>query len=379
MHKTGAPLLRVVKREGTSWVHVALAYVAALAVALAIGALLLMSQGVDPLTYYKDMATIGVIGNRFPYKNVEGFIRLFVPLLITAVALSLAFRMRFWNIGGEGQFILGALGAGVVAFQLGDRLPTPVVLLLMAVAGMLGGGLYGACVAVLKVRYGTNETLLTLMLNYLALYLLRFFGETKADWNFFLAPESVRPAFTSFPEGAWMPTIPTGLGRFSLNLSLPIGLLICVGIFVYLKYTKQGYELSVVGDSPSTAHYAGMKVGRIVVRTIFLSAALIGLAGAFYASSAGALSTSITNDVGWTGIIVAWLARLNTLGILVSALLITVLQYGSTVASTSYPTVDANFADLLQGIILFIVLAADFFTRFRLVWRRGPGSQEVAQ
>ena len=130
----------------------------------------------------------------------------------------------------------------------------------------------------------------------------------------------------------------------------------------------------MVGDSPNTARYAGMKVSRITVRTIFLSAALIGLAGAFYVSTAGALSISITNDVGWTGIIVAWLAKLNTVAIVVTSLLITVLQHGCRVASSSYATVDANFANLLQGMILFGILTADFFTRFKLV---GRGKQEV--
>ena len=130
----------------------------------------------------------------------------------------------------------------------------------------------------------------------------------------------------------------------------------------------------MVGDSPSTARYAGMPVGKIVVRTIFLSAALIGLAGAFYVSSAGTLSASVTNDVGWTGIVVAWLAKLNTAGIVLASLLITVLQFGCQSASTTYPSIDANFANLLQGVILFAVLAADFFTRFKLVKQ----SKEVA-
>jgi simple sugar transport system permease protein len=173
-----------------------------------------------------------------------------------------------------------------------------------------------------------------------------------------------------------MITIP--LGSFNLNLSLVAAVVLCVLIFVYLKYTKHGYEIAVVGDSPNTARYAGMKVGKIVVRTIFLSAALIGLAGAFYVSSAGTMSTSLTNDVGWTGIVVAWLAKLNTVGIVVTALLITVLQFGCQNASTTYSTIDANFADLIQGIILFAVLAADFFTRFQLV-RRTKASQEVSK
>ena len=354
----------------------ALAYVAAVVIALLIGAALLSSMDVDPLTFYQKMVTMGIPGNKFPWRIVENFVKLFVPLLITSLALSLAFRMRFWNIGGEGQFIMGAICAAAAAHKLGPVLPQPLVVLVMALCGILGGGLYGLIVALLKVRYNTNETLLTLMLNYIALYLLQFLGETKAGWNFFLDPDSARPKFAGFPDNADMITFP--LGPFNLNLSLIIAIVLCVLLFGYLKYTKHGYEIAVVGDSPNTARYAGMKVGRIVVRTIFLSAALIGLAGAFYVSSAGTLSTSVTNDVGWTGIVVAWLAKLNTVGIVITALLITVLQFGCQAASTTYSSIDANFADLIQGIILFAVLAADFFTRFRLA-RRAAAPKEVSK
>ena len=367
--KNRQPVFHVVKREHAGPGRQLLAYVAAVALALAVGAALLSVQGVEPLSFYRQLLTMGIPGSRYPWRAVENFIRLFVPLLIVSLALALAFKMRFWNIGGEGQFIMGAICAGFVAMKLGESLPRPLVVLLMALFGALGGGLYGVLAAALKVRFGTNETLLTLMLNYAALYFLQFFAETKAGWNFFLDPESARPKFAKFPEGGQMLTIP--IGPFQLNLSLLVAAALCVLLYIYLNYTKRGYEIAVVGDSPNTARYAGMKVGRIVIRTIFLSAALIGMAGAFHASSAGVLSTSITNDVGWTGVVVAWLAKLNTAGIVLSSLLITVLQYGCQTASTTYPSIDANFANLLQGVILFLVLAADFFTRFKLVLRTG--------
>ncbi|MFI3238653.1 MAG: ABC transporter permease [Lachnospiraceae bacterium] len=370
---------RMVKREGVHFTHIALSYLFAIIIAIIIGGVLLSIQNVNPIDYYRDMFSLGLVGNKFAYKQVEAFIKIFTPLLLTSVALSLAFKMRFWNIGGEGQFIMGAIGGGTIAYLLGGSLPTIVILPLMALVGAVFGGLYGTVVAVLKVKYNTNETLLTLMMNYLALYLLKFFGETSGDWNFFLSTESARAMFATFPESAQMITIPTFFGSFSLNLSLVIVIIICIAIWWYLKYTKQGYEISVVGDSPNSARYAGMKVSKIVIRTIFISAALIGLAGAFYASSAGTLSTSMTNDVGWTGIIVAWLAKLNTIGIIVTSLLITVLQHGCSVASSSYSTVDANFADLLQGMILFAVLTADFFTRFKLVRSTHESTKEVAK
>ena len=331
-----------------------------------LGGLLLLVLGVNPVAYYTRMFTMGTIGNKIAYKVWINYLKEFVPLALTSVALSLAFKMRFWNIGGEGQFTLGAIAAAFVAFKAGPLLPGIVTLLLMCAAAMIVAGLYGLAVAALKVKFGTNETLMTLMLNYVALYVLMFIGETKADWNFFLDPESLRPVFASFADIVSFPAIPMG-GKFELNLCVILTFLLGALVYVYLRYTKQGYEIAVVGDSAGTAHYAGMKVNTIVLRTVFLSAAFIGLAAAFKVGTAGILSTAITDDVGWTGIIVAWLSQLNTIAIFLVSALICVLQYGSTVAAATFSQVDSSFANMLQGAILFLVLAADFFIRFRIV------------
>jgi len=240
-----------------------------------------------------------------------------------------------------------------------------VVLILMCLAAMLAAGLYGVFVAALKVKFGTNETLMTLMLNYVALYLITFLGEAKGDWNIFLDQSSARPVFASFAKLVSFPKFT--IGKFNLNLCVILTFIIGAMVFVYLRYTKHGYEIAVVGDSAGTAHYAGMKVNAIVLRTVFLSAALIGLAAAFKVGTAGILSTAITDDVGWTGIIVAWLSQLNTAVIFVVSALICVLHYGSTVAAATFSQVDSSFANMLQGVILFLVLAADFYTRFKLV------------
>ncbi len=356
----------IVKRDNCPLWKKCCFYLAAVAIALFMGGALLLSLGVDPVAYYTRMFTMGTVGNKIAYKVWINYLKDFVPLALTSVALSLAFKMRFWNIGGEGQFILGAISAAFVAFKAGPVLPGVVTLLLMCLAAMLSAGLYGLFVAALKVKFGTNETLMTLMLNYVALYILIYISEAKAEWNFFLDPESMRPVFASFAKIVSFPSIPMA-GKFSLNICVILTLLIGVLVYVYLKYTKHGYEIAVVGDSAGTAHYAGMKVDAIVLRTVFLSAALIGLAAAFKAGTAGLLSTSITDDVGWTGIIVAWLSHLNTAVIFVVSALICVLHYGSTVAAATFSQVDSSFANMLQGVILFLVLAADFFTRFRVV------------
>lgn len=364
--------IHIVKRDNCPLWQRCCFYVAAVVIALLLGAVVLLGIGVDPIAYYTRMFTMGTIGNKIAYKTYINYLKEFVPLVVTSVALSLAFKMRFWNIGGEGQFIMGAIAAAFVAFKAGPLLPNAVTLILMCVAAMVVAGLYGLLVAALKVRFGTNETLLTLMLNYVALYVLMFVGETKADWNFFLQPQSARPVFESFADIASFPTIPLG-GKFELNICVILTFVVGALVFVYLKYTKQGYEISVVGDSTGTARYAGMKVNFIVLRTVFLSACLIGLAAAFKVGTAGVLSTAITDDVGWTGIIVAWLSQLNTAVIFVVSALICVLHYGSSVAAATFSQVDSSFANMLQGMILFLVLAADFYTRFRVVLVRKGG------
>lgn len=367
--------LHVVKRDSCPAGLRTLLYLGAVLLALLIGSLLLLALKVDPFEYYRKMFTMGMVGNKIAYKTLFNYIKNFVPLLITSMALSLAFRMRFWNVGGEGQFIIGAIAAATVAFRLGGVLPNAVCVLVMSAAAMLCAGLYGAVIALLKVKFGTNETLLTLMFNYIALYLLYYLAETKADWNFYLNPESDRPIFGSFSKLVDLGGI--RLGRFTLSYTLLFALALCAVLAVYLKYSKHGYELTVVGDSAGTAAYAGMKVGRVVVRTVFLSAALIGLAGAFKAGTAGILSASITDGVGWTGVIVAWLANLNTGAIILVSALISVLKTGSVIAASTYSAIDSSFADMLQGVLLFSVLAADFCIRFKLV-REQPAAAAAA-
>ena len=357
--------IHIVKRDSCPLWRTLLHYLAAVLAALVLGAALLLAMGVDPVAYYGRMFTMGMVGNKIAYRAFENYLKVFVPLALTAVGLSLAFKMRFWNIGGEGQFILGSVAAATVAFKAGPLLPQPLTLVLMCLAAMLAAGLYGMLAAALKVKFGTNETLMTLMLNYVALYFLTFLAETKASWNFFLEPTSARPIFTKFSDLASFPSLM--IGKFGLNVCVILTFAVGALVFLYLKYTKHGYEIAVVGDSAGTARYAGMKVGRIVLRTVFLSACLIGLAAAFKVGTAGILSTAITDDVGWTGIIVAWLAKLNTGVIFLVSALIGVLQYGSAAAAATFAQVDSSFADMLQGAILFLVLAADFFTRFRVV------------
>jgi simple sugar transport system permease protein len=285
--------------------------------------------------------------------------------------------MKFWNIGANGQFIMGAIAAATVAFALDGRLPRPVTLILMAVAAAIGGGVFGGIVALFKVTWGTNETLLTLMLNYIAIYVLSYIKYLDFYRKTSDAGLALRPEIKMLPKPSAF-IYEFKIGSVTFDISIIIAILLVIVAVVYFKKTKQGFEISVVGDSAATARYAGMSVNKVVVRTMFLSSAIIGLAGMLKMtgpSTVRTLSGGITSDVGWTAIIVAWIARLNPYGITVAAFLIAVLQRGSMVVESKMKISSAT-SDILEGIILFTVLAADFFIRYRIAAKSTKGDKK---
>lgn len=364
----------IVKRDSCPmWKKVSL-YLGAVLLALVVGGLLLLAIGVNPFAYYQRMFTMGMIGNKIAYKTFENYLKVFVPLVLTSVALSLSFKMRFWNIGGEGQFILGAVASGAVALKLGSVLPQGVTLLLMCLAGMLAAGLYGALVAALKVKFGTNETLMTLMLNYVALYFLVFLGETQASWNFFLDTSSARPVFANFSREVSFPTIP--IGKFQLNVCVIFTLIIGVLVYCYLKYSKQGYEIAVVGESRRTASYAGIKVDRVIIRTMALSGALCGLIGLLLTSSTDhTMTTTIVDGRGFTAVMVSWMAKFNPIIMIFVSLLLVVLSRGASEISTAFG-LNRSFSDILTGIILFFIIGCEFFINYKVQFR-SSGKKEA--
>lgn len=360
MHSSGkTPLIRLAKRDGMAGAGQWGIRIAAILLALVVGGLVILLSGNNPIQGYAIIVE-GALGKT---SGIRQTVKNFIPLLGTALAIAPCFKMRFWNIGAEGQITAGAMCATYFALFWADSIPQVPLLLLMCAAGAIGGGLWALVPAFFKARWGTNETLFTLMMNYIIIGVVKWLQ--GGPWE-------------KIPRGSQQ------IEQFASNACLPrvagvycgwiVVLALTVFMFLYMKYTKHGYEIAVVGDSAGTAHYAGMKVNAIVLRTVFLSACLIGLAAAFKVGTVGILSTSFTDDVGWTGVIVAWLAQLNTGIIFVVSALISMLQHGSTVAAATFAQVDSSFADMLQGAILFLVLAADFFIRFQVVRAQKGGS-----
>lgn len=350
------PLVRIIKKRELSGKKVILLRVLAFLLAIVAGGLFMLCIGQNPFAVYKTMVQ-GSLQNAMVIRST---VKIAIPLLITSLGVTFAFKMKFWNIGAEGQLIIGAVAATYFALYCSNW-PHWLLMLACFLAGMIGGGLWGLIPALFKVQFGTNETLLTLMLNYVALYIVDFLRQ--GPWR--------------DPEGRGFPRIATFsdnamLDRFmGVHLGWVIGLALMVFTFVYLNYTKRGYEISVVGESTATARYAGINVKKVVLTTMFLSGAVAGIAGmAQVTGTDQTLSTGVAGGVGFTAIIVSWLAQLNPIVILLVTIFFSILEKGSGVIQSTFG-ISTYAADVLQGIILFFILACEFFIRYSFVFRKG--------
>ena len=354
MKQANEPLVRVVKKSELTGGKLALFSLGGLFLALIAGGIFILALGKNPFSVYQTIF-LGAFRSKMA---MQGTIKIAIPLLITSLAITLAFKMKFWNIGGEGQIIMGGIFATYFALFHSDW-PHWLLLIVMLLAGMIGGGLWGLIPAFFKSKFGTNETLFTLMLNYIALYMIKYF--TEGPWRD--PTSSGFPKIATFVPNAQLDKV------FGVHAGWIIAVILVFLVFFYLQYTKQGYEIAVVGESQNTARYAGMNVSRIVMRTMFLSGAICGIAGMTQATGAAyTLGESITGGVGFTAIIVAWLARLNPFFSVFFTLFLSALQKGSSVMQSAFG-LSTYVSDVLQGIILFVILGVDFFTQYKLVFR----------
>ena len=288
-------------------------------------------------------------------------------LLGISLAVTPAFKMRFWNIGAEGQVLIGCLATAACMICLADKLPNAVLILVSLAAALAAGALWGFLPAFFKAKWNTNETLFTLMMNYVAIQLTSYF---VALWENPVGSNTVGVINQRTKDG-WFPEL---FGQ-EYGLNVVLVLLLTVGMFLYLKYSKQGYEISVVGESQETARYAGMNVKKVVLRTMFLSGAVCGIGGMVQATGSDVtLTTAVAGGVGFTAIIVAWLAQLNPPVILLVTFLFSVLEKGSSVVQSSFG-LSSDCADVLQGIILFFILGCELFIRYQFVFRGKGGTR----
>jgi len=320
--------------------------------ALAASGLIMAVMGYNPFDVYAKIMS-GSLGSAYRFRET---INKAIPLCVLSLGTAIAFRMKFWNIGQEGQFYLGAYGASLAAFAF-PNFPAPVLLSIMLIMGMVFGGLWALIPALLKIKFSTNETLVTLMLNYIAIKWISFLQYIA--WK---DPTALGfPKITPFSANAVLPRL------FNIHIGWIINLCLAFLLYVLLKKTKFGYEIDVIGESEATARYAGMNVFRISVLAIMLSGGLCGIAGMMQASAIErSLSEQLSGGLGFTSVIVTWLARLEPGVVIIMAFLFSLLIQGGNFLQSSLQ-IPASISQVLQGIIIFFVLGSEFFIRYRFV------------
>jgi len=349
------PLVRMVKRDTVSRERAIAVRAAAIVSALVVGGILILFMGHNPIFVYGDMVN-GSLGSALVLRETA---RMAIPLLITGMGIALAFKMRFWNIGAEGQIIAGATAASYFALFHHQNMPSPVLLMVMFAAAVVAGGIWGMIPAVFKAKWNTNETLFTLMLNYIALEGIRYLQ--YGPWR---DPGMMGfPVISMFNISARLPRV------FGVHVGWIIALVLVALVYIYMKKSKQGYEITVVGESIQTARYAGINVKLVFLRTMFISGAIAGITG--FVTVAGAnftISEGVTGGVGFTAITVAWLAKLNPAAMIAISVFLAILQKGSGTIQTIY-NIPESAAQLLIGLILFFMLGCEFFLNFKLVFK----------
>ena len=285
------------------------------------------------------------------------------PILLTSLACAIAFRMKLWNIGAEGQFIMGAWGASaVVLFPLLPAGTSPWLFIpAMMAAGMAAGAAWGFIPGYLKAKFNVNEIISTLMLNYIAISWVNF-------WVFAVWTEGGFQMSTKFPDTAWLPRLLSYAATFPIlrglttHLGFVIGVVAAIILWVVIYRSRWGYEIRLIGDNPRAAKYAGINISRNIVLVMMVSGALAGLGGMSEVTGVvHRLQTSpIAAGYGFTGIIVAWLAKLNPIAIIfVSILFGALLLAGREIQPSGVPK-------MIQGIILVCLIASDFLLRYRV-------------
>lgn len=353
----------------------------AFVLALALNALFVfLVVGVDPISFYQTMLK-GAFGDGFLWPTIKTAAK----LLCIAVALAPAFKMRFWNIGAEGQVLVGGIAAAVVMFYFSD-LPAVVILLLMMIFSILAGALWGAIPAFFKAKMNVNETLFTLMMNYIAMNLVNFF------YDLWKGPKTALGKINQSTHAGWLSSLWENRDdngflireeeTLFTNADFWFVVIICVVailMYFYLKYTKQGYEIAVVGESRNTARYAGISVKKVILRTMILSGAICGLCGFLVVSAqSNTISTSMAGGYGFTAIIVAWLSKFNTFTMAGVSVLIVALEQGAAQMANEYNFMGFSVAaaDVMIGIMLLFIVGSEFFIHYKVMFRKSSG--EVA-
>ena len=348
-------LVRISKRDQMVFWKSWLVRLAAIVLALIVCALIIvLITGYNPLQVYSAMWT-GTFGSA---RKIWITLQKTAMLLCISLAVTPAYKMRFWNIGAEGQVLIGCLATAACMIHFGSSLPAPVLIPVMFVSSVAAGAVWAMIPAFFRANWGTNETLFTLMMNYIAMQVVTFcvvFWENPAGSN------SVG-IINSVSKSGWLPEL---FGQKYL-LNILIVAVLTVLMYIYLKFSKQGYELTVVGESENTARYVGINIKKVIIRTLLISGAICGVAGfMLVAGTDHTISTNTVGGMGFTAIMVSWLAKFNPIVMALTSFLITFLSRGAGEIATAL-RLNQSVSDILTGIILFFIIGSEFFIQYRV-------------
>lgn len=345
-------MLRLVKKVNVSKRERIMIYLFSILAALLTCGFFVLLMGHSPIQVFSSMV-VGAFGSKL---RIQDTLIIAIPLIITSMGIMIAFKMKFWNIGGEGQILIGAMFASYFALNF-STIPRPILLFIMLVAGFLGGGLFALIPAIMKVKLQTNETIITLMLNYIAFHLITYLQ--YGPWK---DPNSRGfPKIANFETNALLPKI------FGLHIGWIIMLILVIVIGIVMKYSKIGYKISVVGESKDTARYAGMNLNRIIIWSVVVSGGICGMVGMIEASGVNyTLTPSLTGGYGFLAIITTWLSGLNPIAIIPVSILFAGLTRGGNFIQTAFQ-IPQSAASVIQSIILFFVIGAEFFIQYKIV------------
>ena len=363
-HSRG-PLVHIVKRGNMPWYGAWGIRLLAIILALIACALVTtVTTGENPIQVYAAMidGAFGTVRKTWiTFQNMS-------VLLCISLAVTPAFRMRFWNIGAEGQTLAGCLATAACMILLADKVPNWFLICTMVLAAIAAGAVWGFIPAIFKAKWNTNETLFTLMMNYVATQLVAYF---VILWE---VPKGAGKIgiINQSSELGWLPQ----LGGSKYLLSIVVVAIATVLMYLYLNYTKHGYEIAVVGESERTARYVGIKVEKVIVRTMALSGAVCGLAGLLLVGGINhTVTTTIVGGRGFTAVMVSWLAKFDPIIMIFTSLLLVFLERGASEISTDFG-LNQSFSDIITGIILFFIIGCEFFINYKISFRKAAGKED---
>ena len=360
------PLFHIAKRPEIVWYKAWSIRIASVVAALVVSAIVtVLLTGENPLNVYATMFE----GAFSTTRRIWSLSQDLVILLCISLAVTPAFKMKFWNIGAEGQVLVGGLATASCMILIGDKVPSYLLIIIMVVTSIIAGAVWGLIPALFKAFWNTNETLFTLMMNYIAIQLVSYY---TYEWSVPKGSGQIG-IINSNTETGWLPAI----GDKPYLLNILVVLAITIVMFIYLKYSKHGYEISVVGESENTAKYIGINVKKVIIRTMIVSGAVCGIAGLLLV---GGTDHTITRETaggrGFTAIMVSWLAKFNPIYMILTSFLIVFLQKGAIEISTKFSLND-SFSEIITGIIIFFIIGSEFFINYKI--KKRESVKEVSE